>query len=113
MSSELVSSVINVSLSVIQKGNQSQLLITAKGQVPTPGWTNPELVPFVYIQAPPDGIYDFNFVAERPDGMQPQVLSTIDVKHVLNPLPANLKGVRIHSATNAVEALLSAKEVGS
>jgi hypothetical protein len=40
--------------------------ITASGTVPSAGWSNPQLAPYTYVQAPPDGIYDFDFVATPP-----------------------------------------------
>ena len=101
---ETVTSVISLKISREQK---DQLLILASGQVPTPGWTDPALEPYVYIQPPPDGIYDFTFVATPPSGPVPQVLSTISVKDQI-PLTPDLKGVRVHGATNSMEALLDA-----
>ena len=65
MSKQQIMLVAKVALVTV---NSTHLLITATGQVPMPGWSNPELVPYIYIQAPPDGIYDFDFVGEPPRG---------------------------------------------
>jgi hypothetical protein len=54
-----------------------QLTIRASGYVSTSGWSNPQLRP-VFVQAPPDGIYDFDFVAERPTGTVLDTLTHID-----------------------------------
>ena len=102
-----VLSVIDVKLAA-DKTYPPKLIIGAQGTVGTPGWTNAKLVPFVYIQPPPDGIYDFNFVATPPTKAVPQVVTCIDVKHVLETIPKNLKGVRIHAQTNSQVAYLNA-----
>ncbi|MDQ3185105.1 MAG: hypothetical protein M3Q16_01300 [Pseudomonadota bacterium] len=83
-----------------------QLRISASGNVPTGGWSNPRLVPYIYIQPPPDGIYDFDFVADPPEGIATQVISPIEVVHVWKDLPDRLKGVRIHASQNSKTALL-------
>jgi hypothetical protein len=83
-----------------------QLLIQADGLVTSTGWTDPELIPYIYIQPPPDGIYDFDFVAKPPTGISQPVLTDIRASHVVFPIPDNLKGVRVHSSTNSVERLL-------
>lgn len=99
MKKELVTEIISVELI-----DEKTLIITASAQVPTPGWTEPELAPYIYIQPPRDGIYDFDFIALPPSGPVPQVLSHIEVKHVVDPVPSDLLGVRVHGRTNSVEA---------
>lgn len=84
----------------ILKSEPPILSITALGTVSTDGWKNPRLVPYVYVQFPPDGIWDFDFVAEEPDGPVPQVLTPIVGHYDWKGFPAELKGVRIHSSTN-------------
>lgn len=87
-----------------------QLNITAFGTVPTSGWEDAELIPYVYIQPPPDGIYDYDFVAQPPAQPVPQVITPI-VANKLQLLPDRLegvgfKGVRIHASLNSQVALL-------
>lgn len=106
MSTSKVLRVRSVELALLEKSEPPQLAITAQGTVPTPGWTAPELIPYVYIQQPPDGIYDFDFVAEPPGGITTQVLTPITVRHTVQSVPVGLKGVRIHASTNSQEALL-------
>jgi hypothetical protein len=96
---ESVQSVTQVSLGVLESF-PPQLRITASGTVPTAGWTNPQLLPRIYIQAPPDGIYDFDFVANPPKNTAAQVVTPIQATYVWQSLPSGLKGVRIHAATN-------------
>lgn len=105
MAKKKILEVDEVRLNVLES-SPPQLGITSIGTVPTDGWKDPELVPYVYIQPPPDGIYDFDFVAEPPEGVAPQVITPIIVRLTLDPLPDNLKGVRIHASRNATIALL-------
>jgi hypothetical protein len=86
--------------------NPPRLQISVSGTVPTGDWSNPRLTPHVTIQAPPDGIYDFDFVADRPGGTAPQMISLIHAGHVWKAFPDTLKGVRIHALQNSEIALL-------
>ena len=104
---ETVLSVTDVKLAA-DKTYPPKLIIRAQGTVSTYGWENGKLVPFVYIQPPPDGIYDFNFVATPPIHLVPEVVTCIEAKHILDTIPKNLKGVRIHSRTNSQVAYLNA-----
>ena len=81
--------------------------VCARGTVPTGGWTNAQLRPVIYIQAPPNGIYDFDFVATPPTGIVPQVITPIKAMRMWTPAPAGLHGVRVKSAGNSVVALLN------
>jgi hypothetical protein len=83
-----------------------KLLITASGTVSTGGWSNPKLNPYIYIQAPPDGIYDFDFVADPPGGVATQVISTIEAVYIRENLTPDVKGVRIHASQNSRTAML-------
>ena len=105
--SQLISEVTDVKLALL-KSNPPQLSITARGNASTPGWTKPELKPFVYVAPPQDGIYDFNFEAVPPTGPVPAVMTPIEATYILNPLPSTLKGVRIHATNNTREAMLEA-----
>src|SRR3954454_21342902 len=83
-----------------------QLRISASGIVPTRGWSHPQLKPHAHIQPPPDGIYDFDFIAERPGTLVPQMISLIHSDHVMTGFPDTLKGVRIHASQNSKTTLL-------
>ncbi len=83
-----------------------QLRIAAAGTVPTAGWSNPRLVPYIHIQPPPDGIHDFDFVADPPEGVTTQVISPINIVYIWKDFPERLRGVRIHASQNSKTALL-------
>ncbi|KPJ93033.1 MAG: hypothetical protein AMJ55_08860 [Gammaproteobacteria bacterium SG8_15] len=90
----------------LSKSNPPQLDIAVKGNVTSSGWTKPELTPFVYVTPPQDGIYDYDFQAVPPAGPAATVITPIEAGYSLNPLPDNLKGVRIHASQNKMEAML-------
>ncbi len=79
----------------------SSVLVTAVGDVPTSGWANAKLEPFIYVIPPLDGIYDFQFVAEKPGGITQQVVTPIEVKDFKIALAPKMKGIRVGSATNS------------
>ena len=87
-----------------------QLQINASGTVPTVSWSNPGLKPHIHVQAPPDGIYGFDFVADHPKDVTAQVTSSIEVTDVWENLPEDVKGVRIHALQNSKAVLLSIAE---
>lgn len=87
------------------------LVMHAKGRVPTGGWSNGRLVPWVYIMPPRDGIWDFDFIAQMPHGSAIDVMSSI-LADLSLPKPKWCKGVRIHGASGSVEVSLFAQVDG-
>lgn len=80
------------------------LVLLAWGKAATPGWSNPRLEPRRYPFPPEDGIQDFDFVADAPDGLSIEVLTPIfaaDIQQIdaLSYWGAErpLKGARIHA----------------
>ena len=104
MTKKKVLEVENIKLSILES-LPLKLGITAFGTVPTSGWKDAELIPYVYIQPPADGIYDYDFLALQPDEPVSQVITPI-VANKVELLPDNLKGVRIHASVNSKVALL-------
>ena len=102
---EKIAQIDNASVTYIKK-NPPQLLIKAEGHAATPNWSMPELVARVYIQPPPDGIWDYDFVAKAPTGTTIQVLTPISAELTLDQIPSGMKGVRIHGKSNSKEAKL-------
>lgn len=88
------------------KSSPPQLAITAFGLVRTGGWKNGALEPRYYINPPQDGIQDFDFVAEPPVGPAVEVILPISAHTPMEHIPSWLKGVRVHSETNSIEAKL-------
>jgi hypothetical protein len=92
-------------VSFLLDGNPPVLTISTSGNVPSSGWKNSRLVPHNFDSPPPDGIYDFDFVAEPPKDISIPVVMPIEATLKLEPIPDNLKGIRIH-AKNSQEFLL-------
>lgn len=105
MATKKVQKVVNANLTIFRTYPPA-LNVHAAGLVPTGGWTNGQLVPYVYVTFPPDGIWDFDFVADEPGGIAPQVISLITADYLWHDYPKELKGVRIHSSANSLEALI-------
>ena len=81
---------------------KGDLTVTAIGEVPTAGFTNPTLTRVTYIKQPADGIQDYTFRAVPPDGVAAQVISEVQARDTWKGMPAWVKGVRIHGAGDGV-----------
>jgi hypothetical protein len=68
MSKELIYEVDSVTLTYIKK-DPPEYHIDAQGKTRSAGWSSPRLSAVVYVQAPLDGIYGLNFMAEPPSGV--------------------------------------------
>jgi hypothetical protein len=66
---------------------------------------NPQLAPYTYVQAPPDGVYDFDFVATPPKTIGGKVVTPIRLQ---TELPGEgVNGIRVHAALNAKEVIFN------
>ena len=96
----------SVTLRVL-RSSPERLSVTVEGDAPTPGYRNLRLRPYQYIQAPPDGIYDFSLVGTAPDGVAAQVITPVRVIETW-PLDPSLKGVRVHARGSSILAMVAA-----
>jgi hypothetical protein len=85
---------------MLQKTDPPQVLVKVRGQTTSSGWTNPEFVPFVYVNPPKDGIYEFMLTADRPGGIVLPVLTDFNAELVWRNPPPDIRGVRIHAVEN-------------
>jgi len=94
-------SVQRVDLTIV-KSYSPRLVINARGVATTPGWKKPRLEPS-YTKFAADGIQEFDFVAEPPDGMAKQALSPITAEPFEweNP-PSHLRGVRVCAESDEI-----------
>jgi hypothetical protein len=109
MNTELIYQVDSVTITYIKK-NPPEYRIDATGKTTTSGWSNGSLSAVEYVQAPPDGVYDYQFVGEPPSGISTQVLTPISTSKALEKMPKGFRGVRVHAVTNAKEAFLEKPE---
>ncbi len=113
MSFVRVMSVSEVRYAILRK-SPPDIVVSAVGTVPTSGWNNPHLTPWIYVSPPEDGIQDFDFIAERPEGVVLQYVAPILGQGELYDVDvANywgedkpLLGFRVHAASNFEEILL-------
>lgn len=104
-----VSTVTRVCLD-INTGKPPQIAIQTVGTVPTSGWKNGILIPWIYVIQPLDGVQDFSFVAESPTGPALQVISEIKGDWLIAK-ERGIKGVRIHASEGkSLTAMLSDKK---
>ena len=98
------------------EGENPAMVIGAQGIASSFGWKNGELVPWVYINPPEDGIWGFDFIADAPAGISIPVISYISTEPFMLETPSWLKGIRVHASTNALtseinETILSQEKV--
>ena len=86
--------------------NGETWLIVAEGEVVSEGWTNPRLLPYTFVQSPEDGIWDFDFAADAPDGNVPQVITSIRAEYLMRGVTEGSKGVRVHASANIIECVI-------
>lgn len=101
-------SVDKISLAYI-KITPVRLQISADGMAPTTGWSNGQLIPYVYVMPPADGIWDFDFVGDPPE-VGGDALSPISANYVWMGNINALKGVRIHASSNKMEKMIAQTE---
>ena len=91
--------------------NPTTVKIKAKGTARSGGWTNPQLIPFVYmdsdVKPPENGVWHFFFTADPPaEGPVTQDMETIEASYDIEDVPEGFKGVRVQAETNYVEVAL-------
>jgi hypothetical protein len=106
MAESLVLRIGEVNL-VINESEPPQLQIHVEGDVSTPGWSDFDLAHRIPIVPPADGIYEADVYGRRPGGAEPDVVTAFEFDDVWTPFPADLKGLRVYSATNSVTTALS------
>lgn len=103
----------------LEKSNPPNLLITAKGRVSTPLWSNPVLVAHHHISPPADAVQEFECIATPPPKGTAliQKLTEISSSTILPAVDIDnywgegqpLKGVRCLGQSNAKTALMEAQ----
>jgi hypothetical protein len=100
---ELLKTIIGATAQFDKDGKK--LTINATGQVPTGGWKDAKLTPRTYVQAPADGVWEFDMTAVRPTGIVTQALSKVKASHTWENPPADLKGVKIYGEGKGVKTV--------
>lgn len=101
-----VYSISALSIQVV-KTDPPGLSVHVEGDVSTPGWSEFALQHYVYVQPPPDGIYEADVVGAPPEGPTPDVITPFFHSETWIRFPQeHLKGLRVHSGTNSVTTML-------
>jgi hypothetical protein len=100
--SEQIYSVTGVEVEV-QKRHPPILVVRAKGETNTSGWTGAALSQVVYVDPPQDGIQDYTFVATPPSEGGLDVLTPVEAEDSWPDFEAWVRGVRVSAATNSIE----------
>ncbi|CCE98518.1 hypothetical protein SFHH103_04027 (plasmid) [Sinorhizobium fredii HH103] len=89
------------------------LLIAARGRVSSTGWHEAQLVAYMYLTPPADGVQEFDFIARKPDAgnVQLPVLSPISTELELPNVDVEnywgssvpLRGIRVYAVSNRKE----------
>lgn len=96
-----------VHLTFVSLNGPRIVLISAYGATNTTGWSHFRLQPYIYVQPPPDGMWDFVFVADPPSGVALDVISHASATYVWTLGNSEFRGVRVHSATNTASKKVS------
>ena len=94
------------------KSNPPILQIVAHGLTSSMGWTNPKLIPYIYITEPSNGIWEFDFIADAPSIIVANPLPPIYATFEWHDFPKSLKGIKVHASSNfRVESITGSKEL--
>lgn len=85
----------------IQKDKPTSVTVVVKGTTRTGGWTNAQLKPLQTF-APEVGMRSFTFVATPPGGSSTQAMTPIQATIRIDPLPDDVKTIRVLSETNEI-----------
>ncbi len=81
------------------KLSDHQAKVYASGTVPTSGWANARLSPVVYKISPSDGIWEYQFIAEKPGGITRQTITHIHAEFSID-LHRQMRGIRVTAKEN-------------
>ena len=91
----------------IHKTNPPRLHVKATGNASSGGHTNPRLERRVYVKFPEDGIQEYDFLIDVPEGPSSDDIKSHTVEDQWEDFPKELKGVRVYGKTNSMEKILS------
>lgn len=97
-------SIVRVETATLES-DPGQLRITVEAEVPTAGYTQPALEQVFYYVEPVDGIYELYVMANPPEGVAAEVISTVAMSIDLPADPA-VRGYRIIAEGNCVTLML-------
>jgi hypothetical protein len=81
------------------------LVVTAIGEVPTQGWSGTQLLPRCYLLPPADGIWEYDLIAQPPEGPAAEQVSQVEATHKWSnfALKGIIVGVRVYGVGRGVK----------
>jgi hypothetical protein len=105
---EYLADVIGVDV-VRNPKNPKSVTVTAKGRTETAGWKNIELRPLEpYTQDVT--MLSFTLKGTRPAGLAAQVKTLVSTSIVIDPLPADIKTIRVLANSGTMAANVASEE---
>jgi hypothetical protein len=87
----------------IHKTNPPRLHLSATGNANSGSHSNARLERRVYIVFPEDGIQEYDFVVDVPEGLVTDDIKSHTVEDHWEDVPPQLKGVRVFAKINDME----------
>lgn len=98
---------VDIGTTFAADGAVPALTISANGDVNSGGWSTPTLSPWSCTVPPSDGLLDLDFLAAPPPAGVIVTQGFVPIRaHLVLPVPAWVRGVRVHAAQNSVESYL-------
>lgn len=92
--------VLTIDVAILKK-NPVAAQITVKGTARTGGWSKVELMPLQSV-SPETGMRSFTLVGQPPSGFATQALTPVSATFTIDPLPDDVKTIRVLSETNEI-----------
>jgi len=103
MRTELIYEVTKVEAH-IHKVNPPRLHVTAIGNASSGSQLNARLERRIYVVFPADGIQEYNFLIDVPDGPTTEDIKSHTVSDTWENFPTELKGVRVYAKSGNSES---------
>ena len=105
MSTELIYEVTKVQVH-IHKTNPPEFHVTANGNANSGSQSNARLERRIYVDFPQDGIQEYDFYIDVPEGPTTDDIKEHTVSDTLVSFPDELKGARVYAKKNKIEEKL-------
>lgn len=102
---DVVKAIIDVKF-VYEEKDPPVLEITARGIVPSGGWSDVKLTPKKSDKAPMDGVYEFEMTAVPPDGPATQALQEVKATYRWEKPAADVKGLKIFGVGEGAKTIM-------
>ncbi len=87
----------------IHKSNPQRLHVTATGNASSGSQSNARLERRIYVVFPADGIQEYDFLIDVPDGPTTADIKSHTVSDTWESFPVELKGVRVYANSGNME----------